>query len=126
MKALLTLVLLVGVAVPAAAQDGRKAAAHPAPRPAPAAAPSTATVESVRARSVADRAPQDTGTAFPDSVGTVVLWMRVTGAGGQTLHHVWFHGDDNVGDVPLTVGGSPWRTWSRKSVPADAKGAWHV
>jgi hypothetical protein len=83
-------------------------------------------VEAVLARSVADRAPQDTGSAFPDSVGTVVLWMRVSGAGGQTLHHVWFHGDDNVGDVPLTISGSPWRTWSRKSVPADAKGAWHV
>src|SRR5438309_770831 len=96
MKALLTLVLLLGVALPAAAQDTTKAAAPPAPPPAPAAAPSTATVEAVLARSVADRAPQDTGTAFPDSVGTVVLWMRVTGGGGQTLHHVWFHGGDEA------------------------------
>ena len=126
MKALLTLVLLLGIAVPAAAQDTTKAAAPPAPPPAPAAAPSNATVEAVLARSVVDRAPQDTGTAFPDSVGTVVLWMRVTGGGGQTLHHVWFHGGDQVGDVPLTIGGSPWRSWSRKSIPVDAKGAWHV
>jgi hypothetical protein len=83
-------------------------------------------VEAVLARSVMDRVPQDTGTAFPDSVGTIVLWMRATGAEGQTLHHVWFFGDTEVGDVPLTIGGSPWRTWSRKTVPVEAKGAWHV
>src|SRR2546425_4655450 len=45
------------------------------PAPAAAAAPaSSVSVEAVLARNVADRAPQDTGTAFPDSVGTVVLW----------------------------------------------------
>ncbi|PYO89019.1 MAG: DUF3300 domain-containing protein, partial [Gemmatimonadetes bacterium] len=55
MKALLTLVLLLGCALPAVAQDTTKAAAPPAPPPAPAAAPSTATVEAVLARSVADR-----------------------------------------------------------------------
>ena len=124
MKALLTLVLLLAVALPAAAQDTTKAAAPPAPPP--AAAPSNASVEAVLARSVVDRAPQDTGTAFPDSVGTLVLWMRVTDGNGQTLHHVWFHGGDQVGDVSLTIGGSPWRSWSRKTIPADAKGAWHV
>ncbi len=124
MKPLLSLVLLLGLAGTAAAQD--TTAAKPA-TPAPPAAPAAnVDVEAVLARSVADRAPQDTGSAFSDSVGTVLLWMRVTGANGQTLHHVWFHGGDQVGDVPLTIAGSPWRTWSRKQIPADAKGAWHV
>ena len=122
MKAVLTPVLVLGLVGSLAAQDST---ARPAPAAPPAAA-SSVNVEAVLARTLVDRAPQDTGTAFPDSVGTVVLWMRVTGANGQTLHHVWFHGDDQVGDVPLTVGGSPWRTWSRKNIPADAKGAWHV
>jgi hypothetical protein len=117
MKALLTLVLLVGLVGPVVAQDTTAA---------PPAAASAATVEAVLARSVVDRAPQDTGTAFPDTVGTIVLWMRATDATGQTLHHVWFFGDTEVGDVPLTIGGSPWRTWSRKSVPVEATGAWHV
>jgi hypothetical protein len=119
MKALLTLVLLLGMAMPVVAQDTTAA-------PAPPAATSNVSVEAVLARSVVDRAPQDTGTAFPDSVGTIVLWMRASGASGQTLHHVWFFGDAEVGDVPLTIGGSPWRTWSRKTVPVEAKGAWHV
>jgi hypothetical protein len=128
MKAVLTPVLVLGLVGSLVAQDTTK---HPAPAappaPAAAAAPaSTVNVEAVLARTLVDRAPQDTGSAFPDSVGTVVLWMRVTGANGQTLHHVWFHGGDQVGDVPLTIGASPWRTWSRKTVPADAKGAWHV
>src|SRR2546426_11274331 len=127
MKALLMPVLLLGFAGSLAAQDTTKQAPPAAPPPAAAAAPaSNITVDAVLARNVADRAPQDTGSAFADSVGTVVLWMRVTGANGQTLHHVWFHGGDQVGDVSLAVGGSPWRTWSRKAIPADAKGAWHV
>ena len=124
MKALLTPVLVLGFVGSLAAQDSTARPAAPAAPP--AAAASNVNVEAVLARTLVDRAPQDTGSAFPDSVGTVVLWMRVTGANGQTLHHVWFHGGDQVGDVPLTIGGSPWRTWSRKTVPADAKGAWHV
>jgi hypothetical protein len=125
MKSVLTPLLVLGLAGSLAAQDTTKQAAPPAP--AAAAAPAeNVNVEAVLARNVADRVPQDSGTAFSDSVGTIVLWMRVSGASGQTLHHVWFHGDDNVGDVSLTIGGSPWRTWSRKTIPADATGAWHV
>lgn len=119
MKALFILVVLVAFAAPVVAQD--TTAAAPAPAPA-----STVTIEAVLARTLVDRVPQDTGTVFPDTVGTIVLWMRATGAAGQTLHHVWFFGDTEVGDVPLTIGGSPWRTWSRKTVPVEAKGPWHV
>ncbi len=123
MKALLTPVMLLGLVGSLAAQD---TTARPAAPPAAAAPAANVSVEAVLARTVVDRAPQDTGSAFPDSVGTIVLWMRVTDASGQTLHHVWFHGGDQVSDVSLMVGGSPWRTWSRKTIPADAKGAWHV
>ena len=126
MKSLLMLGLWLGCVGSLAAQDTTKQAAPPAAPPAAAAPAANVSVEAVLARNVVDRAPQDTGTAFSDSVGTVMLWMRVTGGNGQTLHHVWFHGDENVGDVPLTIGGSPWRTWSRKNIPVDAKGAWHV
>jgi hypothetical protein len=83
----------------------------------------------VVARSVADRAPQDTGTTFPVDVGQLVCFTQIEGASAgapTTLHHVWFHGDTQVGDVSLEVRGSPWRTWSRKTVPADWTGPWHV
>jgi len=121
MKTLLALVLMLGFASRLGAQDTTAAAAAAAPRPA-----QDVSVDAVLARNVMDRAPQDTGTAFPADVGSVVLWTRVTGADGQTLSHVWFYGDTEVGNVPLTIGGSPWRTWSRKTIPAEATGAWHV
>ena len=104
------------------AQDSTQAAA-----PAAAAPAANVTVdEAVVARSVLDRQPQDTASAFPPEVGQLICWSKVTGAGGASVHHVWFHGDTQVGDVELQVGGSPWRTWSRKTVPADWTGAWHV
>jgi len=85
------------------------------------------TVEAALARSVVDRQPQDTGTAFPADVGQIVLWTRVSGAGAdEVIHHVWFHGDGQVADVELRLGGSPWRTWSRKTIPPEATGAWSV
>ena len=113
-----------------AAQDTTKAAAPPpAPAPAPAAAPGGGAVDvtdAVVAKAVVDRQPQDTGSTFPADVGQVVCWTKVSGAAGASIHHVWFHGDTQVGDVELQVGGSPWRTWSKKTVPADWTGAWHV
>ena len=117
MRTMLTVALVLGLAGGLAAQD--MGAAAPA-------AQSAVTVEAVLARSVLDRAPQDTGVAFAADVGGVVLWTRVTGGTGQMLNHVWFYGDTEVGNVPLTIGGSPWRTWSRKTIPMEATGAWHV
>ena len=113
---------------PLAAQDTTHPAPAPAPAPAAAApAASAATVmEAVVAKSIVDRAPQDTGAAFPADVGQLICFTRLSGAAGTAVHHVWFHGDTQVADVELQVSGSPWRTWSRKTVPADWTGAWHV
>jgi hypothetical protein len=90
------------------------------------AAPTITVAGAAVAKSVVDREPQDTGTVFPADVGQLVCWTKLEGAGGASIHHVWFHGDTQVGDVELAVGGSPWRTWSRKTIPADWTGAWHV
>jgi len=105
-----------------AAQDTTHA--PPAATPAPAAA--VTVVEAAVAKTVVDRQPQDTGSVFPGDVGQLVCWTKVSDAAGTAIHHVWFHGDTQVGDMELQVGGSPWRTWSRKTVPADWTGAWHV
>jgi hypothetical protein len=83
-------------------------------------------VEAVLARNVVDRVPSDTGITFTADVGSVSLWMRATGADGQVLHHVWFHGEKELGNVPLTISGSPWRAWTRKTITPDMTGAWHV
>ena len=92
-----------------------------------ATAPSLTVTEAMIAKAVVDRVPQDTASTFPAGVGQVACWTKISGtASGAIIHHVWFHGDTQVGDVELPVGGSPWRTWSRKTIPADATGAWHV
>ena len=117
--------ILFAAAAPLAAQDTTKAAPL---APAPAAVTLTVADAAV-ARTVVDRMPQDTGVAFPDTVGSLVFFTKISGApaGAETVvHHVWFHGDTQVADVELHIAGSPWRTWSRKTVPADWKGAWHV
>src|SRR3989454_1538710 len=58
-------------------------------------------------------------TLFRSDVGQLVCWTKVSGAAGTSIHHVWFHGDTQVGDMELQVGGSPWRTWSRKTVRSE-------
>ena len=123
MKRILTLAAVLSLAGAGlvAAQDTTAAPAAPAAPPA-----QNITVEAVLARSVVDRMPVDTGSAFPPDAAEIILWTRVTGGEGQTLYHVWFFGDTEVGNVPLAIGGSPWRTWSRKTIPPDWTGAWHV
>jgi hypothetical protein len=112
------LVLALGSAAGLAAQDSTAA---------PVPTPRLTVAEALIAKSIVDRVPQDTGAAFPADVGQVVCWTKITdGPAGATIHHVWFHGNTQVRDVALTIGGSPWRTWSRKNIPAGAAGAWHV
>jgi DUF2914 family protein len=122
MKRIFTLLVLSLLAARGLAAQDTTGMAAPA-------APSLTVEEAVVARSVMDRQPQDTGSMFPADVGELVFWTKVGGgpAGVETtIHHVWFHGDTEVGNVELRVGGSPWRTWSRKTVPPDWTGPWHV
>jgi len=56
------------------------------------------------ARSILDRQPQDTGAVFPADVAQLICWTKLEGAGGASIHHVWFHGDTQVGDVELSGG----------------------
>jgi hypothetical protein len=124
---ILALALPLLVAGSVWAQDSTQ----PKPVPPPAAAASTSAaltiVQAVLTDSVVNRMPADSGAAYPATVGSLVCFTKVSGGTpGTTIHHVWFHGDTQVGDVELHVDGSPWRTWSRKTIPADWTGAWHV
>jgi hypothetical protein len=82
-------------------------------------------VEAVLARAIEDREPVDTGSSFPATVGRVWLWTKVSGAAGQTVTHVWSHGD-NEWEVPLQIGAATWRTWSNKTIPPEWTGDWQV
>ena len=123
----LTAALAASLALPALAQD--TTAQRQDTMPAPAG--SNITVEAVLTSGLMDRVPQDTVTAVTVSGAmesdTVYLWTRVTGAQpGTVIRHVWFRGDDEVSNVELMINGSPWRTWSRKTITAEWGGSWRV
>ena len=94
---------------------------------APAAA-GDVSVEAKVCKNLQDRQPVDVTDVFKVSDGQVHTWSRVSGAAGSEIHHVYFHGDQQVDDITLKIGGSPWRTNSRKTLRPDAgmEGDWRV
>ena len=83
--------------------------------------------ESAIALDVIDRMPVGSDSSFVASVGLVYCWTRVAGAEGEVaIHHVWFHGDQEMADIELRIGGSPWRTWSSKAIVPEWTGDWRV
>ncbi len=82
-------------------------------------------VELVIALDVEERQPTGEGKEFSVQVGQLVAWMRVTGLANTTVRHVWRH-QRHEEVIELSVGGSPWRTWSRRTIPAEWTGAWTV
>ena len=122
---------------PAKATATTAAAATPAATPAAkkeepkkeAAAASTGEwkVEGKTCKSLTNRECADASESFASTDGTVYAWTKVVGPkeGGE-LHHVWFKGDDQMGDVTLKIGGSPWRTYSKKTLGDKSQGDWRV
>ncbi|MDX1645950.1 MAG: DUF2914 domain-containing protein [Longimicrobiales bacterium] len=84
------------------------------------------TVEAVVATDVENREPVGEGTVFPVDVGRLFVWTRVTDATGTSIQHVWMHPDGQETPVSLDIGGSPWRTWSSKTIPPEWSGEWTV
>ncbi len=83
--------------------------------------------ESAIALDVIDRMPVGSDSTFVASVGRVYCWTLVAGAEGEVaIHHVWFHGDQEMADMELSIGGSPWRTWSSKAIMPEWTGDWRV
>lgn len=82
------------------------------------------TVEVAIGKSIASGAAVDTASSFSADVGQVAGWTRVTGmTAGSKITHQWIHGAD-TSKVELNIGGSPWRTYSRKTIPPTATGDW--
>ena len=81
-------------------------------------------VELAIGKSIEAGNPVDTASSFGADVGQIAGWTRVTGmSAGSKITHLWIHGADSS-RVELNVGGSPWRTYSRKTIPAGATGDW--
>src|SRR5262245_43798449 len=64
-------------------------------------------------KAIQNRAVVDETTTFAVNEKAYV-WMRVTGGPGDIKVN-WSVGDHHD-SVPLNIGGSPWRTWSNKTL----------
>ena len=82
------------------------------------------TVEAAVGTSVAEKALVGAAESFPVGTAKVVCFTRITGAADAEIEHVWYMGDTEVTRVKLPIKGSPYRTWSSKTLPASAKGDW--
>lgn len=83
------------------------------------------TVEAEIATAIVERMPEGVGSEFPADVGDLYCWSHVVGAEDSTISHVWIYRESEF-VVPLTIGGSPWRTWSSKVIPPEWTGEWRV
>lgn len=76
---------------------------------------------------VENREPVGAAVAFPGTVGQVVCFSEVSGAGeGSHVIHIWYFGEEERLRVTLPVRGERWRTWSRKAINPGQTGAWRV
>lgn len=44
----------------------------------------------------------------------------------SSITHIWYKGDEKVGEFKLPVKGLKWRTYSKKSIPKGWAGEWRV
>lgn len=109
-------VLLALVALPASAKAQDTTAKQ--------AGGTAASAEAAVGTSVADRALVGAAESFPASAGKLACFARIMNATDSEIEFVWYKGDAEQSRVKQTVKGSPWRTWSTKTLPANAAGDW--
>ena len=93
--------------------------APPSPKQQPQAAPANLSIPSFGVGTgVQNRQLVGEATSFP--AGTrVFFWTRVLGGrNGDTIRHVWLHEGRVIAGTELRIGGSHWRTQSKKTLRA--------
>lgn len=67
-------------------------------------------------------------TISSSSVKELFCFTRLTSPDGSesVIRHVWYRGNEKIGDYDLPVKGNRWRTFSRKGVERGATGDWRV
>jgi len=121
--------LLIGLLVsPAAAQQAPGTTpAPPAAPAAPAQAPGLSVARDAVAANVVDREPQDTAEVFAPTIHMLYYFTEVRGAETpSSITHRWSYKDQIMAEVKLSVQGSPWRTWSSKTILPEWTGTWKV
>jgi cytoskeletal protein RodZ len=91
-------------------------AAPVVPEPEPVVAQRLEVVEYAVGTDVRNRRIVGAGDRF-EAGGQVSFWTRITGGEpGEAIRHVWLHEGRVVQTIELELGGSHWRTYSRKTL----------
>ncbi len=81
-------------------------------------------------RGIEESEPTDAGRSFlpkEDGLNRLCCFSEIAGAARpDSIWHVWYWGERQMGRVGLEVKNARWRTWSRKQVLDEWKGEWHV
>lgn len=83
-----------------------------------------ASAEAAVGTSVSEKALVGAAESFPAGTGRLACFARIMNATDTDVEFVWYKGDVEQGRVKQSVKGSPWRTWSTKTLPANAAGDW--
>jgi hypothetical protein len=84
-------------------------------------------VRDVVTTGIVNREPVDDTSGFPPSMEALYYFTEVRGAGTPTqITHIWYYQDRQMAEVPLSVDGPRWRTWSSKRILENWVGSWRV
>ncbi len=70
--------------------------------------------------------PVNSNTCFNSSVQYLYCWNKIINASGSTIQHIWYYKGRRIASIPLTIRYNSFRTYSKKSIPADWIGDWKV
>jgi len=74
---------------------------------------------------VVDRACEGAGDSFPSDVGKIYAHTTILDLEGAVTHR-WIYKGQVMAEINLNVGGTPWRTWSSKTIDPLWSGDWKV
>jgi len=127
---LLTLAVLLASGV-AQAADPAPPTAAPAAADQPAAtttapAPAGSVARAQLTSAISNNEPIDKITALSNDQTRIYFFTDVRNLGGQKITHRWEYKGKVMAEIPLEVGGSPWRTYSSKTLDPSWTGEWKV
>jgi len=122
----ITLAVLLSTGIAQAADQAPPAApAADQPAPTTAAAPGSV-ARSQLTTAINNNEPVDKVTQLSNDQTRIYFFTDVRNLGGQKIIHRWEHKGKVMAEIPLDVGGSPWRTYSSKTLDPSWTGEWKV
>lgn len=75
---------------------------------------------------IQNRVPQDDIVEHNNELKKLFFFTDVRNLSGTTITHRWFYKNKLMAEVPLTIEGPRWRTWSSKNLWHTWLGQWRV